>query len=65
MEMPDWASKEGPWCLNSWLKLPSEAPAKYTLCLLDPKHDGKCRDQFGVYHDADSSLLLGNQGASQ
>lgn len=55
--MPDWAPADGPWCLKKWL--PSSG-GKYVFCLLAPKHDGECRDQFGAYHSRSTSLFLGD-----
>lgn len=63
--MPEWAPSEGPWCLRAWLGIPSLPGAGYTLCLLQRGHDGRCRDQHGIYHEAGTSLPLGDQGGGQ
>jgi len=65
MDMPEWAPKTKPWCLKAWLAMPSPAGTGYTLCLLKRGHDGKCRDQHGVYHIAGPSIYLGDQGERQ
>jgi len=64
-EMPDWASKEGPWCLKAWLRLPSPPGAGYTLCVRDPDHPGSCMDWLNVEHAAPQSLFLGDHSSRQ
>lgn len=62
--MPDWASKDGPWCLKKWLLLPSPPDKGYTLCVREPGHDGDCMDWLNVEHHPGRSLFLGDTDAT-
>lgn len=56
--MPDWAPAEGPWCLKEWIPLNVSGP-KVQTCLLDPEHDGDCRDVQGSFLNRDNAIFVG------
>jgi hypothetical protein len=57
VEMPDWAPPNGPWCLKRWLPYRSKG---WTVCALEYKHEGSCREPRGSWLNHDNSLFLGD-----
>lgn len=58
MDMPVWASKEGPWCLKQWIPFNTPNP-KVMVCLRNPDHEGDCKDQTNLHHNQFTSLFVG------
>lgn len=60
LEMPEWSTIDGPWCLKRWLPLPSGVPPKFDVCLLPPNHEGDCRTIHYGYRNNENALYLGD-----
>lgn len=58
LNMPSWAPPDGPWCLKQWIPF-NTAPAKWTVCVMGPDHDGDCRDAHERRLNHDSAMFVG------